>query len=159
MSRTTDEDPVKVFQFIIEIAGIKRAGFHECTAPKVQVSVAKYREGGDNLVVRKSPGLADYPDITLKRGQVISTGQGDEDFINWMTKVVDVTQKTGIASTTIRETVDIIQFNRKAIAVRRWRVLECFPTLFVPFSDLAALGEDNSFESLTLANEGFKLVG
>src|SRR4051812_7875128 len=61
-------DPYKNFHFLLEIDGIVQGGFSECTGYGSSVEVIEYREGGDLASVRKLPGRATFPDITLKWG-------------------------------------------------------------------------------------------
>lgn len=61
-------DPYKNFSFLVEIDGIERAGFSECSGLGSSVEVVQYREGGDASTVRKLIGKATYPDIVLRWG-------------------------------------------------------------------------------------------
>src|SRR5579872_4906611 len=61
-------DPYRDFRFLVEIDGIVQAGFSDCSGLGSSVDVIEYREGGDPTTVRKLPGRATYPDITLKWG-------------------------------------------------------------------------------------------
>jgi phage tail-like protein len=54
--------------------------------------------------------------------------------------------------------VDIVQLDREGNEALRWRVLNCWPSEAKMASDLDALQSDNSVETMTLANEGFRLV-
>src|SRR6266704_5223722 len=59
-------DPYKNFRFLVEIEGITQAGFSECSGFGSEVEVIEYREGGEPTAVRKLPGRAKYPNITLR---------------------------------------------------------------------------------------------
>lgn len=61
-------DPYKNYRFLVELDGITQAGFSECTGLGSQIQVVEYREGGDDVSVRKLLGRATYPDIMLKWG-------------------------------------------------------------------------------------------
>lgn len=61
-------DPYKNYRFLVELDGIVQGGFSECSGLSSEVQVVEYREGGDDTTVRKLPGQASYPDITLKWG-------------------------------------------------------------------------------------------
>lgn len=155
MPRTSVEDPLKVFRFILEIDGFARAGFMECTGLERTTEVAEYREGGDNETPKKSAGLSKFGDVTLKRGQVLDEGQND--FYNWAQEVHNVSSLGG-TQRDYRRDVDIVQFERGGLEVARWRLHESWPNRFKPFGDLNALGNDNSIEELVLAHEGFEKV-
>jgi len=62
-------DPYAGYNFSVELDGITRAGFRECSGLETSQDAGEYREGTDrNLAVRKIPGLNTYGDITLSRG-------------------------------------------------------------------------------------------
>jgi len=61
-------DPYYGFRFLVEIQGIRQAGFMECSSLGSHLEAIEYREGGDPINVHKLPGKATYPDITLKWG-------------------------------------------------------------------------------------------
>ncbi len=50
-------DPLANFNFQLEIDGITRAGFSECTGLNAEANVIEYREGNESLTTRKLPGL------------------------------------------------------------------------------------------------------
>src|ERR671930_2379904 len=62
-------DPYAGYNFAVELDGITRAGFRECSGLENSQNAGEYREGTDkNLAVRKLPGLVTHSDITLSRG-------------------------------------------------------------------------------------------
>ena len=62
-------DPYAGYNFSVELDGITRAGFRECSGLENSQNAGEYREGTDkNLSVRKLPGLVTHSDITLSRG-------------------------------------------------------------------------------------------
>jgi phage tail-like protein len=67
-------DPYLNFRFRVEIDGIQRVGFMECTGLGWHIEVVEYREAGDPSSVRKLPGKVSYPDIRLKMGHHGFTG-------------------------------------------------------------------------------------
>jgi phage tail-like protein len=156
--RTSQEDPLKVFNYVVEIQGFARFGFSKCSAPQPTTEDIKYREGGQNATVLKSPGLTSFGDITLDRGQILAAGAGSKDILNWYQQVFDVRNKTSASSGTFRLDVDIVQFNKEGVEVLRWRLKNCWPKGMKPFSDLDALQSENSIEQMILVNEGFYLV-
>jgi phage tail-like protein len=51
-------DPYVGYNFSVELDGITRAGFRECSRLESSQNAKEYREGTDkNLAVRKMPGL------------------------------------------------------------------------------------------------------
>ena len=62
------KDPFRSYHFLVEIDGITRAGFRECSGLDSSQDAIEYREGNEGLTSRKLPGLVKYSNITLKRG-------------------------------------------------------------------------------------------
>ena len=61
-------DPYAQYNFLVEIDGLTRGGFTECSGLNAEQDVIEYREGSETATVRKPPGLRKYGNITLKRG-------------------------------------------------------------------------------------------
>ena len=157
MARASIEDPLKVFRFRIVVDGFVRAGFSECTGFERDTEEAAYREGAFNETKQKSAGLTNFGDITLKRGQIVGSQRGgDDDFITWAQQVFDVAAAGNAAN--YRKDLDIEQYSASNIRVRVWRVYESWPKKFKPMSDLKADASENSYEELTIANEGWERV-
>jgi phage tail-like protein len=156
--RTDAEDPLKVFRFHIEIEGFSRFGFQKVGGLEAQTDVTEYREGGQNATVQKSPGLTKFPDLTFERGQVLASGAGGEDILAWYSQVFDVSAKVAKSVGSFRRDIDIVQFNKEGNEVRRWRVVEAWPSQFKAMGDADAESSDNSIESMTVTHEGFFLV-
>ncbi len=77
-------DPYAGYNFSIELDGITRAGFRECSGLENSQNAGEYREGTDkNLSVRKIPGLVTHSDITLTRGVT-----ADRRLWDWREKVM-----------------------------------------------------------------------
>ena len=156
MARGTQEDPIKVFRFRVEIEG-GRAGFSEVSTPSASVEIVEYREGGDPDTPKKSAALVSFENITLKRGQIIGgTAGGDNDMFNWFSQVY--TPNAPGNSNQYRKDFDIVQYNGDNAEVARWRVRNGIPAKFVPFSTLNATESANSIQEIEIAHEGFTRV-
>lgn len=157
MARASVEDPLKVFRFRVIVDGFVRAGFSEVAGFDRTTEEAKYREGGFNETVQKSAGLTEFPDITMRRGQIVGSSRGgDDDFINWAASVFDVASAGN--ATNYRKDLDIEQYSATNVRARVWRVYNCWPRGFKPTSDMKADGNDNSIEELKVANEGWEKI-
>jgi phage tail-like protein len=77
-------DPYRGFKFLVEIDGVARAGFQECSGLDVSTDAVDYREGADANHVRKLTGLNKYTPINLKRGIT-----DDLDLWKWRQTVID----------------------------------------------------------------------
>lgn len=155
--RTDQEDPLKVFRFQIEIENFARFGFKSCSGLEAQTDVTEYREGGANTTVQKSPGLTKFPDLTLERGQILASGSGDLDIVTWYKAVFDVSAKRPKSSKVFRRDIDIVQFDKEGEEVKRWRVVEAWPSQFKAMGDLDGQSSDNSLERMVITHEGFYL--
>src|SRR4051794_35310674 len=72
------DDPYQQFNFLVEIDGVARAGFTECSGLTTDTDAIDYREGADaTLNVRKLAGLRKYTNIVLKRGYTQDTSLWD----------------------------------------------------------------------------------
>src|SRR5437868_13188482 len=77
-------DPYRGFNFLIEIDGITRAGFQECSGLDATTDVTEYREGADPNHKRKLTGLNSFSNITLKWGVTDS-----DELWKWRQTVLD----------------------------------------------------------------------
>ena len=75
----------KGFNFLVESGGLLTAGFNECTGLNQETDPIEYRNGNEDITVRKLPGLKKYGNITLKRGVIADV----QDFLDWRKTVED----------------------------------------------------------------------
>jgi len=157
--RASTQDPLKVFNYAVEIDGFKRLGFAEVTGLKANTEVVEYREGGMNESVRKSAGLSSYDNITFKRGQIIDPNEeGEDDFYDWYLQVQSV-RTQGYNDPDYRRNITVVQFNRDGTVARRWNIVNAWPCGYVPFSDLNGTESSDSMEEIEVCHEGFELEG
>ena len=137
-------DPYGNFRFLVEIDGITRAAFQECTGFDSSCEIKEYREGGENTTVRKLPGLTKFSNIQLKWGTT-----DNNELYEWHRGVVqgDVQRKNG----------SIVLLDRKGVEVTRWNFVRAWPTKWNG-PDLKAEGNDLAIETLELAHEGVELA-
>ena len=137
-------DPYRVYSFRVEIDGITRAGFRECSGLDVSQDPIDYREGTDPHTVRKLPGLLKYSHITLKWG--ISD---DHEFWDWQKKAVDgkVTRLNG----------SIILVDDAGEEKKRWNFREGWPTKWTGPS-FNATSNEVAIETLEIVHEGIVLA-
>lgn len=154
MARAAVEDPLKIFRFRVIIDSFQRAGFTEVNGLDRETESSKYREGGFNETVQQSAGLTTFPDVTLKRGQIVGSSRGgDLDILNWADDVFDVAAGGNAAN--YREDITIEQYSATNVLARSWSLYDTWPRKVTPMTDLKGDGNDNSFETLVLANEGW----
>jgi phage tail-like protein len=85
MATATRVDPLRGFNFRVELDNTSVASFREASGLTLTTDPVDYREGTDMwLSVRKLPGLRKYSNITLKRG--ITT---NEDLWDWYKNILN----------------------------------------------------------------------
>lgn len=139
----TRVDAARNFNFLVELDGIARASFIECSGLDATTEVIETREGGENTTVRKLPGKTTYTDITLKWGLTDS-----DELWRWRQGVIDgnVQRKSG----------SIIVFDLANLTeVARWDFEAAWPTKWEgPM--LNATASELAIETLVIAHEGIK---
>jgi phage tail-like protein len=135
-------DPFGNYRFLVEIDGITRAAFQECTGFDSTCEPKEYREGGENTTVRKLPGLTKYSNIQLKWGMT-----DDSELYDWHQDIVegDIQRKNG----------SIVLLNHKGEEAARWNFVRAWPTKW-DGPDLNATSNDLAIELIELAHEGIK---
>lgn len=141
---STRLDPFGQYNFRVEIDGITRAGFKECSGLETTQDPTDYREGSDlGLTMRKLPGLISYSNITLGRG--ITT---DHELWDWRKKLMG-----GNAD---RRNLSIVLMDDTGKDVIRWNLRNCWPTKWSgPSFDATA--NEVAIETLELTHEGIEV--
>ena len=138
------DNPYLNFNFLVDLGLGEEMGFSEVEVPSGEIEVIEYREGGDRVnSARKLPGLAKYPNVTLKRGIT-----GRTDLFEWWKSVRD-----GQAQ---RRDVTITLLDEQRQAVLRWHLRNAFPVK-IEGPSLNASGNEVAIETLELAHEGLEV--
>jgi phage tail-like protein len=136
------KDPHRVYNFRLEIDGIDRGGFRECSGLDSTQDPIEYREGNEKpLTVRKQPGLVKYSNITLKWGIITD----DPQWWDWRTK----TTKGELE----RKNLSIVLLDDTAVEVYRWNLRDAWPAKWTGAS-FNSTGNEIAIETLELAHEG-----
>lgn len=133
-------DPYGAYNFLVEIDGITRAGFRECSGLDSSRDPIEYREGDESLTVRKLPGLAKYSNITLQRGIT-----DDAQLWDWHKQALDGQVE--------RKNFSIVLLDDAREEKVRWNLREAWPTKWTGPS-FNATGAEVAIESLEIAHEG-----
>jgi len=90
--RDGKSDPFRSYRFRIQIDGIDRGGFRECSGLDFTQDPVDYREGTDPLHTRKLPGLQKFSNIVLKWGL-----SDDQELYDWRKQAMDgkIVRKNG----------------------------------------------------------------
>jgi len=135
-------DPYRGYNFLVEIDGIARAGFRECSGLDSTQDPIEYREGNEGLTARKLPGLNKYSNISLKWGIT-----DDAELWDWRQQVMD----GNIAGA--RKNGSIVLMDDTGEEKVRWNFREGWPTKWTGPS-LNATGSDIGIETLDIVHEG-----
>jgi phage tail-like protein len=142
MALGTRKDPYQSYNFRIEIQGITRAGFRECSGLDSSQDPIEYREGNEPPTARKLPGMAKYANITLKWG--ISD---DHELWDWRQKAVD--------GQTERKDGSVILCDDTGAEKVRWNFRQAWPSKWTGPS-MNATGNEIAIETIELVHEGLK---
>jgi phage tail-like protein len=138
------DNPYLNFNFVVDIGLGDELGFSEVEAPSGEIEVIEYREGADRVnTARKLPGLANFPNVTLKRGVT-----GRTDLFEWWKSVRDGQVQ--------RRNVTITLLDEQRQPVLRWLLRNAWPVK-IDGPSLDATGNEVAIESLELAHEGLEL--
>ena len=134
--------PYGNYNFLVIIDGVEVGGFAEVIIPGIVIDVIEFRNGNDpENAVRKIPGLAKYPDVTLKRGIV-----GALALYDWVNDV-----RNGDAGANRNVAIRLQNEFRNEI-VWTWLLHRAWPSQY-SFGPLNAKGKDLAMEELTLTYE------
>jgi phage tail-like protein len=137
MART---DPYRSFNFKLEMDGVTKAGFRECSGLDSSTDAAEYREGPDpGNTVRKLTGLNKYSNIVLKRGIT-----DDHSLWDWRKKVID--------GKTDRQHGSIVLCDETGADKVRWNFYEGWPTKWTG-PTFNATSNEVAIETLEIAIE------
>jgi phage tail-like protein len=137
-------DPFDNLNFKVEIDGIVRAAFQQCSGFDSTIDVIEHREGGENITPRKLPGLTRYSNISLKWGMT-----DDMELYQW--------HRDAVLGRVQRRNGAIILLDRQGNETARWNFFNAWPTKY-DGPDLNAEGNDVAIETLELAHEGVERV-
>lgn len=143
------DDPYPSFNFLIEIEGISddgravRGAFSEVSGLEAEVSIIEYRNGNEDITVRKLPGLKKFPNIVLKRGLI-----GDETLWKWIRTALDGKVKRADGA--------IILLDESRQEVMRWCFRRGWPCKWTG-PTLGAKNNEVAMETLEICHEGLEL--
>jgi len=133
-------DPYGAYNFSVELDGLTRAGFRECSGLDVSQNATEYREGTDrNQAARKQPGLVTHGDITLSRGIT-----SDRALWDWRQRIT--------AGDTERHDISISLLDHLGQPRITWNLYACWPRQWTG-PGLNATADELAVEQLVLACE------
>jgi phage tail-like protein len=141
---TPRQDPYISFNYLVEINGLKSAGFSEVSGLDIEVQSIDYRNGDEDFVQRKLPGIKKFPNLVLKRGLI-----GEIDIYEWL--------KATASGAVDRREGAIILRDEQRNEVMRWRFIRGWAC---KFTGPSLKGDSNAvaMESLEICHEGLELI-
>ncbi len=136
-------DPLASFNFIITVDGM-RAGFSEVGGLATETDIIEYREGSEDITVRKIPGKRKYTNISLKRGY---TPDG-KDLFAWRKTVMD--------GKAVRKGGTITLLNEGRQPALTWEFFEGWPSKWAGPA-LNAKNNEIAIEEMEICVEGLQL--
>ncbi len=140
--RDGNPDPYRGYRFRVELDGVERAGFQECSGLDFSQDPIEYREGPDPLYPRKLPGLTKYSNITLKWGIT-----KDEELWDW--------REQALKGTIQRKNGSIILVDDEGNDKTRWNFEAAWPAKWTG-PTFNATANEVAVETLEIAHEVLK---
>lgn len=131
-------DPYGAYNYLVEIDGISRAAFQDCTGLGSTIDVKEYNEGGRTTPM-KLAGLTKYSNIVLKRGVT-----DDRQLWDWHKQAIDgnVQRKNG----------SIVLLDRGGQEKVRWNFFDGWVAKWTG-PDFKAETGDIAIETIEIAHE------
>ena len=138
--RDGKSDPFRSYRFRIQIDGIDRGGFRECSGLDFTQDPVDYREGTDPLHTRKLPGLQKFSNIVLKWGL-----SDDQELYDWRKQAMD--------GKIVRKNGSIVLLDDAGDEKVRWDFVNGWPTKWTGPS-FNATASEVAVETLEIVHEG-----
>jgi phage tail-like protein len=136
-------DPLASFNFLVKIENME-LGFSEIGGLSTETDIIEYREGSEDITVRKIPGKRKYTNLNFKRGYTPNGRQ----LWDWRKTVMDgKTQRKG-------GTITLLDESRKPALV--WEFSEGWPSKWAGPA-MNAKNNDIAIEELEICVEGLAL--
>jgi phage tail-like protein len=147
------DDPYPAYAFEVVLTGISEDGkavkgsFMEVAGLGVEIPAIEYRNGSEDITVRKIPGLKKFANLTLKWGVT-----GDMAFWNWILKGMNGQDKA------LRTEGAVILLDESRKEVMRWMIKRAWPCKFT-CPPLNAKNNEIAIETLEICHEGLDFDG
>jgi phage tail-like protein len=144
-------DPYSGYNFEVVLTEVSddgtavRGSFAEASGLEVTIDPIEYRNGTDDITMRKIPGLKKFTPLTLKRGVI-----GDLAFWNWVVEAMN-----GLVR---RTQGSVILLDENKNEVMRWNFLRAWPSKWTG-PGLNAKNNEIAMETLEICHEGLSIDG
>ena len=140
------KDVFRGFRFKVDIGGITRAGFRECSGLDASNDSVDYREGDEEPTVHKLVGLRKFSNITLKRGIT-----DDTELWKWRQKVMKGNIKDA------RQSIHIKVLDDEGNEAAEWTLVRAWPTKWTG-PTLNATANEVAIDTIEITHEGLDRV-
>jgi phage tail-like protein len=137
--------PYRNHRFLLEIDGIVRAGFNQCSLPESTTESIEYREGNEGPTPRKLGGLNSYGNLTLQWGTT-----GDSIELSEWRQLVEQGQVDSA-----RRSIAVLVLDEEGDPGPRWEFRNAWPQQY-DAPDLDAAGNEVAIESMEIVHEGME---
>src|ERR1700726_3773356 len=145
------DDPYPAYNFELLVTGISDDGkavkgsFMEVSGLGVEMPPIEYRNGSEDITVRKIPGLKKFTNITLKWGET-----GSLIFWNWILQ--------GMNGQIQRTNGSIVVLDEQRQEVMRWNFTRGWPCKYTG-PGLNAKNNEIAIDTLEICHEGLSIDG
>ena len=139
--------PYRDVRFLLEIDGIVKAGFSQCTIPENTTEPTEYREGTDRPTVRKLWSLTDYGTLTLESGVT----DDSIELFEWRQLVEQGNLDDA------RRSIAVVILDEEGNPGPRWEFVKAWPSSY-DAPDLDATGGEVAIESIEIEHEGMERI-
>jgi phage tail-like protein len=145
------EDPYGGYNFLITVTGVSDDGtavkgsFSEISGLETELSPIEYRNGSEDITVRKIAGLKKFTNITGKRGIT-----ADLDFWNWIL--------AGLSGKVKRADGSVVLLDENRQEVLRWNFRRGWACKYTG-PGLNAANNEIAMETLEICHEGLSIDG
>ena len=145
------EDPYPGLNFEVILNGVSDDGgavkgsFAEVSGLESEIPAIEYRNGSEDITMRKIPGLVKHVNVVFKRGVI-----GDLAFWNWVVEAMNGKVRR------VEGSILLLDENRQE--VMRWNIKRAWPTKYTG-PGLNAKNNEIAMETLEVAHEGLTIDG
>jgi|SRR5271157_3768406 len=151
MALVPRSDPYAGYNFEITLDTISDDGtavkgsFCEVSGLDAEIAPIEYRNGSEDITMRKVAGLKKFTNIVLKRGVI-----GDVTFWNW------ILQGLNGSINRVNGSIDLLDEQKKT--VMQWKFKRAWPCKYTG-PGLNAKNNEIAIESLEICHEGLSIDG
>jgi len=151
MALVPRNDPYAGYNFEVTLDTVSDDGtavkgsFTEVSGLDAEIAPIEYRNGSEDITMRKMPGLKKYTNIVLKRGVI-----GDVTFWNW------ILQGLNGSINRVNGSIDLLDEQKNT--VMQWKFTRAWPCKYTG-PGMNAKNNEIAIESLEICHEGLSIDG